>query len=398
MVAPIMRKATILGLGLSLLLLAPFGLHAQSGNAVGQTRGSRTITTAVPFLLVSPDSRSGGMGEVGVAIADDANAMHWNPSALAFIDRKMGFAMNYTPWLRSLGIPDINLMYLSGYYRTGDIGTLGASLRYFSLGTIQLTDQLGQATGEENPSEFALDVGYSLRISEVLTGAISLRYYNSRLNSAGNLQTDLRPVNSVAGDVSFMYKKDFVIRGQSNLPVEFSSGINISNLGPKVSYTQSQSDRDFIPTNIRIGYAFKFFIDEYNTITLTNDFNKLLVPSVQYDSTGITGGGGRSDAALLEGYFGSFGDSPAGFGGEMGEINIAVGAEYWYRELFAVRAGYFHEPELYGNRKFVNVGAGIRYNVFGLHFAYLIPFEQNHPLQNTLRFTLTYDFDSPGNE
>ncbi len=393
-----MRKVTFFGLLISLLLILPQFLMGQSGNAVGQTRGSRTITTAVPFLMVAPDSRSGGMGEVGVAIADDANAMHWNPSSLAFIDRQMGFAMNYSPWLRSLGIPDINLMYLSGYYRTGDVGTLGASLRYFSLGTIQLTDQLGQATGEENPSEFALDLAYALKISEVLTGAISLRYYNSRLNSAGNLNTELRPVNSVSGDISFLYKKSFVIRGQSNLPVEFSSGINISNIGPKVSYTQSQSDRDFIPTNLRIGYAFKFFIDEYNTITLTNDFNKLLVPSVLFDSTGITGGGGRSDKPLLDGYFGSFADSPAGFGGELGEVNIAVGAEYWYRELFAVRAGYFHEPELYGNRKFINVGGGIRYNVFGLHFAYLIPFEQNHPLQNTLRFTLTYDFESAGNE
>ena len=156
MVAPIMRKVTILGLGLSLMLLAPMLTYAQGGNAVGQTRGSRTITTAVPFLLVSPDSRSGGMGEVGVAIADDANAMHWNPSALAFIDRKMGFAMNYTPWLRSLGIPDINLMYLSGYYRTGDFGTLGASLRYFSLGTIQLTDQLGKPQGKKTPVNLPL--------------------------------------------------------------------------------------------------------------------------------------------------------------------------------------------------------------------------------------------------
>lgn len=386
------------GLGLALMLLTPLFTRAQSGNLAGQTRGSRTITTAVPFLSVAPDSRSGGMGEVGVAIADDANAMHWNAAGLAFIDRQMGFAMNYSPWLRALGIPDINLMYLSGYLRTGEIGAVGASLRYFSLGEIALTDQLGQSIGFENPSEFALDVGYALQISKVLTGAITLRYFNSRLNSAGNLQNELRPVNSVAGDISFMYKKNFVIRGQNNVPVEFSSGINISNLGPKVSYTQSQSDRDFIPTTLRVGYAFKFFLDEYNSITLTNDFTKLMVPSVQFDSTGITGGGGRSDAALLEGYFGSFSDSPEGFAGEMGEINIAVGAEYWYRELFAVRAGYFHEPELYGNRKFINVGAGIRYNVFGLHFAYLVPFEQNHPLQNTLRFTLTYDFESAGNE
>jgi len=392
-----MRKATFYVLGLAMMVFGYAGLQAQ--NSAGQTVGNRTITTAVPFLLVAPDSRSGGMGEVGVAIADDANAMHWNASSLAFVDRQMGFAMNYSPWLRSLNIPDINLMYLSGYLRTGETGALGASLRYFSLGEIQKTSIDGQPIGIEEPSEFALDVGYALRISESLSGAITLRYFNSRLNSAGGLQGDLRPVNSVAGDVSFYYRKNFTLRGATNTPVEFSSGINISNIGPKVSYTLTQADRDFIPTNLRVGYAFKFFLDEYNSITLTNDFNKLLVPSVEVDSLGnITGGGARSDKALLEGYFGSFSDSELGLGGELSEVNIAVGAEYWYRELFAARLGYFHEPEAYGNRKFINVGGGIRYKVFGLHFAYLIPFEQNHPLQDTLRFTLTYDFESAGNQ
>ena len=358
-------------------------------NAAGQV-GSKTITTAVPFLLVTPDSRSGAMGETGVAITDDANAMHWNASALAFAEKRMGFAMSYSPWLRALGIPDINLMYLSGYYNIGEKGgVIGSSLRYFSLGEIQYTDILGEAIGQDKPSEFALDVGYARKVTESLSAAVSLRYFNSRLSSNGGLTPDARPVNSVAGDLSFFYTSDFKIKSAGkDLPVDFSAGMNLSNLGPKVSYTASTADRDFIPINLRLGYAFKFHVDEYNSVTFTNDFNKLLVPSE----------GGRSNQALMEGIFGSFGDAEGGFREEISEINVAVGFEYWYRELFAARIGYFYEPPEKGNRQFITLGAGLKYNVFGLHFAYLTPLEQNHPLQNTLRFTLTYDFQSAGNE
>lgn len=392
-----MRKATFFVAGL-LAAFLPLTLTAQQqSNASGQQIGSRTITTAVPFLMVAPDSRSGGMGEVGVAIADDANAMHWNPAALSFIDNRFGFAMSYSPWLSNL-VPDINLAYLSGYYNTGTSGVIGASLRYFSLGTINLTNEIGDPVGEENPNEFALDVGYSLKISPSLSGAISLRYIYSRLNSNGQLNGNLSPINAVAGDVAFYYTKDFTIRGQSNTPVQFTSGINISNIGPKVSYSPGTGNRDFIPTNLRLGYAFKFFIDEYNSVTFTNDFNKLLVPSVQLDSTGTTqiGGGGRSDLPLLDGLFGSFADSQEGLGGELAETNVSVGLEYWYRELFAVRGGFFYEGPQYGNRRFINLGAGVRYNVFAFHFAYLVPLGQQHPLANTLRFTLSYDFEPAG--
>ena len=175
-----MRKAIFIASCLSFLLATPFALKAQ-GPVTG-SEGSKTITTAVPFLSIGPDSRHGGMGEVGVAIADDANAMHWNPSALAFMDKRMGFAMSYSPWLRALGIPDINLMYLSGYYNTGNAGVVGASLRYFSLGQIDFTDGLGQPIGSAKPNEFALDVGYALKISEVLSGAVTLRYFHSELS------------------------------------------------------------------------------------------------------------------------------------------------------------------------------------------------------------------------
>jgi len=381
--------AVFLALGLQ-------SLKAQSNTAGQDVVGSKTITTAVPFLLVTPDSRAGAMGEAGVAIADDANAIHWNASGLAYVEKKIGVAMSYSPWLRSLGIPDINLVYLSGFYNIGEKGgVIGSSLRYFSLGEIDFTDIQGQPVGSDKPNEFALDVAYARKVSDVLSAAVTLRYIHSRLASNANISGDLKPVNSVAGDVSLLYRKDFTINNTSGgLPTTFSSGINISNIGPKVSYTDVSGDRDFIPVNLRIGYAFKFQFDEFNSLTFTNDFNKLLVPSV--DSLGQ--GGGRSDLPLLEGMFTSFGDADGGFSEELSEINIAVGLEYWYREVFAARAGFFYEDPEKGNRKFFTVGAGIKYNVFGLDFAYLAPIEQNHPLQNTLRFTLSYDFSTPAQE
>lgn len=368
-------------------LVAATSFSYGQGTATGQD-APKTITTAVPFLLVAPDSRSAGIGEAGVALADDASAMHWNAAGLAFSENRMGFGMSYSPWLRALGIPDINLMYLSGYFNTGDAGVIGASLRYFSLGQIDFTDGLGQPIGSDKPNEFALDVAYALKVSEQFSAALTLRYFQSRLASNGALQGDAKPVNSAAGDLSFKYKNDFSMNGAAGpIPVRFTSGVNISNIGPKVSYSSTTANRDFIPINLRIGYAFRFFLDEYNSLTFTNDFNKLLVPSE----------GGRSDIPLLTGVFGSFSDAEDGLTEELSEINIAVGGEYWYRDLFAARVGFFYEDPLKGNRKFITLGAGLKYNVFGLNFAYLAPLQQNHPLQNTLRFTLTYDFESAGN-
>lgn len=366
------------------------GVHLFAQNTTAGQRGTKTITTAVPFLLVAPDSRSGGIGEAGVAIANDGNSMHWNASALAFTDNRMGFSMSYSPWLRALGIPDINLVYMSGFYNLGDkAGSLGASLRYFSLGEIEFTDGLGQPIGSDKPSEFAFDVGYALKVTPVLSAAISLRYINSRLASNANIGDPVKPVSSVAGDISFLYKKDFAVSGSgSDLPITFQAGVNISNIGPKVSYTAATVNKNFIPVNLRVGYAFIFNVDEYNSITFTNDFNKLLVPSE----------GGTSEKALLDGMFGSFGDAEGGFSEELSEINLSAGFEYWYRQLFAARIGVFYEDPEKGNRKFITLGAGIKYNVFGLDFSYLAPLQQNHPLQNTLRFSLTYNFASAGNE
>ncbi|MEL6624021.1 MAG: type IX secretion system outer membrane channel protein PorV [Bacteroidota bacterium] len=388
-----MRKA-IISVICTLTLLAyaiPYSYGQGTNIQTGREETPKVITTAVPFLIVAPDSRHGGMGEAGVALANDATATHWNPSALSFIDRQMGFSMSYSPWLRALGIPDINLMYLSGYLKTGKTGTVGASLRYFSLGEIDFTNIQGDYTGTDKPNELALDVAYSLKVSDQLSAAISLRYLNSRLTSGNGPDETNRTVNSAAGDISLFYTKDFTISGASDLPVQFSSGLHISNIGPKISYSPTKDLRDFIPTNLRVGYAFKFFLDDYNSLTFTNDFNKLLVPSPRDSGVNVR------EIPLLEGVFSSFGDADGGFGEELQEINISVGAEYWYRNLFAARAGFFYESPNKGNRRFITLGAGVKYNVFGLDFSYLAPIQQNHPLQNTLRFTLTYDFESAGN-
>jgi hypothetical protein len=356
-------------------------------NSAGQTTGcTKTITTAMPFLIIGPDSRSGALGEAGVAIANDANAMHWNPAALAFIPGQFGFSLSYSPWLRSLGIPDINLAYLGGYYNFGEKGgTLGTSLRYFSLGQIDFTTIEGEPAGSDKPNEFAFDVAYARKITSDLSASVALRYAYSRLASNANLSFDLKPASTFAADLSFFYAKDF---SMSQMPAKFSAGINISNIGAKVSYTEASGQKDFIPTNLRIGYAFKLGVDEYNSLTFTNDFNKLLVPSE----------GGASSKTLIDGIFSSFGDATGGFSEEISEITLSLGMEYWYRELFAARVGYFYEDPQKGNRQFISLGAGVRYNVFGLDFSYLAPLQQNHPLQNTLRFTLTYNFDSEGTQ
>ena len=220
-----------------------------------------------------------------------------------------------------------------------------------------------------------------------------MRYFYSRLAADVSTAPNLKPVNSIAGDIAFMYKSDFTMRSAgADLPVTFSAGLNISNIGPKVSYNEAAAATDFIPTTMRLGYAFKFQLDEYNSLTFANDFAKLLVPSPNPDNPS------QQETPLLSGIFGSFSDAPGGFGEEISEINASVGLEYWYREVFSARLGYFYEDPQKGNRKFITLGAGLKYNVLGINFSYLAPLEQNHPLANTLRLTVTFDFESTGNE
>ncbi len=367
-------------------------------NPTGQDDNNRVITTAVPFLAITPDSRSGGMGGAGVALSPDANSVHWNPAKLAFIDNKMGFALSYSPWLAKI-INDMSLSYLSGYFKISKEQTVAVSLRYFDLGEIFFTDDQNNPQGDFNPREMAIDATYARMLSEDFSLGITLRYINSNLT--GHYQTssvEARPANTVAADVSAFYNKDINI---GNL----AFGANISNIGAKVTYSK-EDNKDFIPINLRLGSALKMDIDPYNTITFALDFNKLLVPSPPIYETDANGSiindpqgnpiivrGRDPNRNLLSGMFGSFSDAPNGFSEEMAEIMISFGAEYWYNDLFAARVGYFYENQYKGDRQFFTIGVGFRYNVFGFDFAYLVPTEQEHPLAETLRFTLHFNFE-----
>jgi len=361
------------------------------------------VTTSVPFLLIAPDARGGALGDAGVASKPDVSSMHYNPAKYAFAENEFGVGISYSPWLRGL-VTDISLMHLSGYKKLGKGQTIAASLRYFSLGDIIFTDKVGEVIGQFNPNEFAVDVAYARKFSDNFAGAVALRYINSNLTGGIFVNGAQSKVGqSVAADVSVFYTKD-VRFGET--PGIFSFGTNISNIGSKISYTENL-EKDFIPINLKIGPAFTFDFDEYNTITFMFDINKLLVPTPPVyarDSLGrpIRDNDGNYEIAkgkdpergVVAGMFGSFTDSPDGFSEEIKEFNYSLGVEYWYDKQFAIRTGFFYEHPHKGNRKYVTLGAGFKLNVFSLDFAYLIPLEQRHPLENTLRFTLIFDFEA----
>lgn len=361
-----------------------------------------TITTAVPFLLIAPDARGGGLGDAGAASFPDANSMHWNPAKYGFIDKDFGFAVSYSPWLHKL-VNDINLAYLGGYKRINKRQVLSMSLRYFSLGNITFTNETGQNIGQYKPNEFSLDASYCFKFTNEVSGAIALRYIYSNLTGGIYVAgAQSKAGQAVAADVSVYYEKPIEIKG---METKFALGANISNIGNKISYTENL-DRDFIPTNLRLGFSYDMNFDKNNSLALLLDFNKLLVPTppiYQLDSTGkyvydvdgnkIIEDGKDPNVGVVRGMIQSFYDAPGGFGEEMKEINIAVGLEYWYARQFSIRAGYFNEASTKGNRKYVTLGAGLRYSVFGLDFAYLIPVTQRNPLENTLRFSLLFNFD-----
>lgn len=362
-------------------------------------------TTAVPFLIISPDSRAGGMGDAGVASTPDANSIHWNPSKMAFLKKNMGLSLSYTPWLRAL-VPDINIAYLSGYKRVKKAGVFAGSLRYFSLGNITFTDIAGNEIGQFNPNEFALDAAYATKLGDHFSMGGAMRFIYSNLTggqAAGGATT--KAGTTFAVDVSGYYHNDRVEVGGKKSTV--TAGLNISNVGAKISYTSTTGTKDFIPINLRLGGGLDMNIDDFNSIAFIAEINKLMVPTppaYKRDANGnpipAPGGGyeieaGKDpDRGVVSGMFGSFSDAPGGFVEELREYNLSGGMEYWYDKQFAVRAGYFYEHETKGNRKYFTVGIGLRYNVFGLDMAYLIPTVQKHPLQNTLRFTLLFDLEA----
>lgn len=401
------RNGNYINASFMLLALICVIKNSEAQNTISSYRPDQinTITTAVPFLMITPDSRAGGMGDIGVATSTDVNSIHWNPAKLGFAEKKMAIGISYTPWLRAL-VPDINMAYLSGYYKTKKNGTLAASLRYFSLGVITFTDQNAQKIIDARPNEFAIDVAYSTKLSDEFSVGGAIRYIRSDLTNGAPVQgISTHPGNAIAADISALYRKTGI--KLSDKKATGAIGLNISNIGQKMSYSDGGKNSDFIPINMRLGGSLDIILDDYNSLAISADVNKLLVPTPPYyelDSTNKPvydannnpkiAAGKDPNRGVTEGIFGSFNDAPGGGKEELKEINYSLGMEYWYNKLFALRFGYFYENPTKGNRQFFTLGAGIKYNVFGLDFAYLIPTKQRNPLENTLRFSLTFDLDA----
>jgi len=372
---------------------------AISANA--QTNPINVVTTAVPFLRISPDARAGGMGDLGVATSPDAMAPVWNLAKVPFAQKNFSVGLTYTPWLKDLGLNDVYLLALSGYYKLDEESALGGSIRYFSLGNIQFTDQGGNDFGSGRPREFGIDAGYSRKLSDKLGLGIALRYIRSNL--AGNLAqsgTAYKPGSTVAGDISFFYT------GQNEAGEGWNFGATLTNLGGKIGYTNDATQKDYIPANLSLGTTYTKAFDEQNKITFGLDLHKLLVPTppvFNQDDTAVYNAqvADYRNKSTVSSWFSSFGDAPGGFKEELKEWQISTGAEYAYNDQFFFRAGYFYENKDKGNRKYFTVGLGVKYNVFGLNFSYLVPSGSGvnrNPLSNTLRFGLIFDLDDLGAE
>jgi len=352
-----------------------------------------TVVTAVPFLRIVSDARSGAMGDVGIGLSPDANAMHFNPSKLAFATEDLGVSATYTPWLRALGLNDVYLAYLTGYSKFGEDQAVGFGLRYFSLGSIQFTDPNGQPLNTGRPNEFDVSVAYARKLSDQLSAAVTAKFIYSNLAAGQVVDGEtIEPGIAGAADVSLTYLTPINL---NNAESELTVGLALSNIGSKITYTNSVN-RDFLPANFGLGAGWKIQMDQYNSITFAVDANKLLVPTpcqgLDCDQNG-DGTPDWKDESPIGAVLSSWSDAPEGFKEELREVMYSVGMEYWYDDQFAVRAGYFNEHRQKGNRKFFTVGLGLKYNVFGLNFSYLIPTtNQRNPLDNTLRFSLLFDF------
>jgi hypothetical protein len=350
--------------------------QAQNNPTTGTLIGSTTtnITTAVPFLSITPDARAAGLGDAGVATSPDVNSAYWNAGKLAFIKEGYGGSLSYTPWLGKI-INDMKLVHLSGFYKINREQTVGASMKYFDLGNIELRDGANISQGRFNPREVAFDVTYSRLLTEHFSIGGSLRYiYSNLVGSFAN--SNSTSANSVAVDIGVFYTKPIQSRNAT-----LSLGASISNIGAKISYTDPNNS-DFIPTNLRLGGSYKTDLDALNSIAFILDFNKLMVPSPTP---------GSRAKPLLSGIFGSFSDAEGGFSEELSEFTISGGIEYWYKEVFAGRLGYFYEDQNKGNRKYLTVGIGARFESFGLDVAYLVPTNgRESALAETIRFTIMY--------
>lgn len=373
-----MRKIT----GLTLIIfMAMVKMNAQEN--------PNPITTAAPFLLIAPDARAGGMGDVGVATSPDAYSQHWNASKFAFMDSQFMVGIVYTPWLREL----TNDVFLGGFSfanKIDDRSAWAASLKYFNLGEIDLTDINGTPEGTEKLNEFSVDGSYALKLSETYSMGVTLRYIRSDLGIESANST-INPVNTFAVDISGYFQSEE--KSYGNFNGIWRGGYNVSNIGPKVSYT-NDGQENFIPTNLKVGGGFDFILDRSNNVSINVEFNKLLVPT---PSISLAENGGppykQEDISFFNGIFKSFNDAPGGFSEELKEVTYGLGVEYMYEDAFALRAGYFNESDLKGSRKYFTIGTGFKFKSSKLDISYLFnASEIKNPLENTLRFSLSFDF------
>lgn len=375
-----------------LLTSAVTSLKAQTSKPIN------VITTAVPFLRISPDARAGGMGDLSVATSPDASASYFNLGKIPFNESVAGASLTYTPWLKKV-VNDVYMASGAGYYKIDENQAISLNLRYFNLGEIQFTDQNGNLNGTGRPNEFGVQLGYSRKLGDKTGIGVGLKYIYSNL-AAGAVSgsATYKAGTGVAGDIGLYHT------GQNSAGQGWAWGIALTNLGSKIAYTNNANQKDFIPANLGAGVSYTRVFDESNKIMFGLDVNKLLVPTPP-----VTTGDYSTDSAAIESYrqksvvgswFSSFGDAPGGFSEELREFQISVGAEYTYNNQFSLRAGYFHEDETKGNRRFFTAGVGIKYNVFGLNFSYLIPASgytnNQNPLSNTLRFSLVFDLNGSG--
>ena len=391
-----MKKSFLMA---ALLMIAAFSF-GQGG------RQPNVITTATPFLSINPDSRGGAMGDCGVATSPDVYSMHYNSAKYAHLQDKLTFGLGYSPWLNNL-VKDMGLFYLAGAYKINERSAVAGTIRYFSAGAIEFRDEHNQYQGTYNPNEWAIDATYSRLLGDYLSGAVAARFiYSDLTQGQGNLGYE-RPGISVAADVSVYYKRP--VEWFKSVDADFAWGASINNIGSKVSYNGTSDKKDFIPTTLRLGADLNLELDEYNSLGFTVELSKLLVPTPPVRENGEVIAGMDDDVSVVTGIIHSFYDAPGWgyndygervetgvFMEELSEIMAGGGIEYWYNNIFAVRAGYFHETYLKGGRQYATVGAALRYNAFGLDVSYLIPTNAkivgSHPLENTLRFNLIFNF------
>ena len=382
-----MKRLTLV---LSLMLLMTLSASAQ----LKKTDIFNPVYTAVTSQTIAPDARAAGMGDVGVATDPDVNSQYWNPAKYPFTISRAGVSLNYTPWLRQL-VNDMYLANLVGYYRIGDFSAVSTSLRYFNMGEVTMKESIGGSNGMTiNPYEMSFDVAYSLLLSEKFSIAAGLRWIYSDLTY--DYSSETTPGSAFAADIAAYYQ-NYINIGQREC--QLGIGLNISNIGSKINFG-SDTNSEFIPTNMRLGASLMIPVDEYNRFSIAADANKLLVPTrpIQGENESQVDYDARLqkdyyDVSSIAGIFKSFGDAPGGFKEEFQEVGWSLGGEYTYNDKFSLRAGYHHESETKGNRKYFTIGAGFKMSAFSLDAGYVIATAKSNPLDQTLRFTLTFDMD-----